>query len=86
MTERLRWPNSAASARDQSAELANAGIVLLKPMIEGQKLSEEERIRRVGMATIYFEHITRCLEKVGAPTIPSDLCPIQKLSFSINSR
>lgn len=68
MTVPREWPNKAMAARDRSAERAVAGIKALKPLIAGNPITEEERIRRVAIATVNLQHIARMMEAVGAKT------------------
>jgi len=70
MTEPLRWPNSAAGARDQAAEEAQAVIHALAPLVGDVPVGDKEEMRRIAVALMKAERIARILESVGAKTKP----------------
>ena len=66
----LPWPYVCKEARDRSAEEAAKIVRLLTPVVEGEPMSEADRIRREAMALISAQSILRHLEAQGAPTRP----------------
>jgi len=64
------WPNVAKETRDRAAEAAQEGVRALEPIINGEQLSEAEKMRRTGKALNLFQRIARLLESVGAETRP----------------
>ena len=75
------WPNNALEARNESAELANAGILILRRLLEPRLITGEEYSKRVGIAIDYFQTIARFMEREGAPTLPV-VPPIRQDIFS----
>lgn len=70
MTDTLRWPNVMAALRDRAAEEAIAGISALRPLVEGERLTETEALRRQAKALAALQQVARCMERAGAPTRP----------------
>lgn len=70
MTQPRTWPNGALEARDRSAEEAQRGARLLRPLVEGQALDRTEALRRQAQALDCFLTILRFLERAGAQTKP----------------
>lgn len=70
MTDALRWPNGMSALRDRASEEAVAGIAALRPLVEGERLTETEALRRQAKALASLQQIARCMEKAGAPTRP----------------
>jgi hypothetical protein len=65
------WPNVQKEARDQSAERAVKGILLMQNMLDNWfELSETEKMRRVGIGLNCLQFIARSMEMCGAPTRP----------------
>lgn len=69
MTGKLPWPRDAATARDESAILANEIVAILEPLFDDQA-DPYEIGRRVGRAINAAHKICRLLEREGAPTLP----------------
>jgi hypothetical protein len=59
MTKPRDWPNKAAQLRDESTMLAEDGLALLAPLVEGRALPEIEVLRRVTKAYGCFLKISR---------------------------
>lgn len=64
------WPNVAAAARDEAAEEAASGMRALETLIDGERLTNEEVLRRQAIAYKSLARILRLLESVGANTRP----------------
>lgn len=69
VTEPRPWPNNAREVRDLAAELAITGRWAIEPMLTG-KFSAAESIRRIAIAIVTFQKISRLLESMGAQTNP----------------
>ena len=69
VTEPRPWLNNAKSVRDLAAELAITGRWAIEPMLT-RKFSTAESIRRIAIAIVTFQKISRLLESVGAQTNP----------------
>lgn len=65
MTARREWPNAAIAARDKSALKAFAGMKSLKPIIKGERMSDEEMLRRIAQSYNNLHQIVRLMEAVG---------------------
>lgn len=70
MTTPRDWPNNAAEARDRAAEYSVEAQRELRPIIAGVHLTDEDKMRRVGLVMANLLEITRMLEAVGAKTSP----------------
>lgn len=72
MTDPRPWPNNAKEARDLAAEEAIAGRKALEPLLSGNLsgFTPEDRTRRLALAIVSFQKISRLLESVGAQTNP----------------
>lgn len=70
MTQPLAWPNNAREARDRSAEEAQHGARLLRPLVRGEQFDRTEILRRQAEALDCFMTILRFLERAGAQTRP----------------
>jgi hypothetical protein len=57
-------------AINRSAELEAETVRLLKPLVDGEPMSEVERQRRIDKAVINSLQVLRHLEGQGAPTRP----------------
>lgn len=66
MTKRRDWPNAAAWARDCAAEDAVAGIRALQPLVEGERFTREEVLRRQAIALSRLMSIAQRLAQAGA--------------------
>ena len=69
MTEPRPWPNNAMEVRDLAAEEAIRGRWAIEPLLT-QKFTAEEAVRRLAIAIVSFQKISRLLESVGAQTNP----------------
>lgn len=69
MTDPRPWPNNAKEVRDLAAEEAVAGRKTLEPLLT-RSFTAEEHTRRLALACMSFQKITRLLESVGAQTNP----------------
>ncbi len=70
MTAPRDWPNNAAEARDRAAEYSVDAMRQLEPIIEGMHLTDEDKMRRIGVVAVRLVEITRMMEAVGAKTSP----------------
>jgi hypothetical protein len=69
VTEPRPWPNNAKEVRDLAAEAASTGRRALEPLLT-RDFTAEERTRRLAVAIVSFQKISRLLESVGAQTNP----------------
>jgi hypothetical protein len=65
------WPNNAKEIRDLAAEIAIVGRRGIEPLLTRQ-FTKAETIRRLAIAIVSFQKISRLLESVGAQTNPLD--------------
>ena len=70
MTKPRAWPNDVMEARNRSAEEAQRGARLLRPLVRGEQFDRTETLRRQAEALDCFLTILRFLEHVGAQTRP----------------
>lgn len=69
MTKRRAWPNSAAWARDSAAQDALTGIRALRPLVEGERFTREEVLRRQATALSSLYEIAQRLAQAGAQIV-----------------
>lgn len=65
MTPRKRWPNEAEWARLDAIARAQRIDMLARPILEGEGMTEVERIQRAGQICRLALEITRDLQAVG---------------------
>lgn len=70
MTDRKRWPNHAAWARDDAAQLVQETIRLLRPLLTHPDLAV---VARAGQAIDRQQRAARYLVQVGAALAEDEL-------------
>jgi hypothetical protein len=65
MTPRKRWPNEADWARTESIAHARRIDTLARPMLDGEGMTEVERVQRAGQICRAALEIEKDLQAVG---------------------
>lgn len=64
------WPTCAMEARNTSAELSRQNVKDLKKLLNGERFSEAEHFRVIGIAIAREMQVIRLMEANGATTDP----------------
>jgi len=67
MTKQREWPNGARWARDEAAMLGTEIERLLVPVIQEEKMTESQLIRRVSEAIRKSKQVVLLMTEQGAP-------------------